>query len=412
MAINTLLILVSLLVCFAVIEASLRVFYPKYQYAAESSFDRDSARIWARQANTHYERKHPDSRKPHTVYHNNIALRQHRNFTQQAIESATNLAFFGDSFTENLRLPVQYSLTEPLDYLLNKQAPGFNVLNFGVDGYGTDQSYLYYRDFRYSGDLDYVFYIFCLNDLRNIYENDLFTLNDAQELAYNNRAASPWWINILSRFHTTYLILDTVKRLQSRELGLDRRVIEQHYRQKNQEKRFHDQRADSIEPAFLKGEKTEDLENSIRIFQSLLRLWSEAVKSNGGKFYVVLLPMENEHKARSLIAGDIGVIDLYELFNDGIENYDYNDWSFKNDGHWNEAGNLLAATYLYRYMEGVLDLPAIPEDVLKRRLYTYYSSFAGWMPDEAFLEETALTTEEIRGIRSKYLNLEMDNPDN
>jgi len=161
---NILLILASLAVGFALIEGSLRIFYPKYQYGADSSFEKDSARIWTNKANFLYVRKHPDSGLLHTVYYNNLALRQHRNFSEQDIKSAINLAFFGDSFTENLRIAAQYSLTEPLDYLLNKQAHRFNVRNLGVDGCGTDQEYLKYRDFVYSGNLDYVFYVFCEND--------------------------------------------------------------------------------------------------------------------------------------------------------------------------------------------------------------------------------------------------------
>jgi len=407
LAINILLITISLLVCLVAIEASLRILYPKYQYAAESSFDRDSSRIWARKANIQYQRKHPDSEQSHAVYHNNLALRQHRNFTEEEMAAATNLGFFGDSFTENLRLPSQYSLTEPLDYLLNRQAHGFNVLNFGVDGYGTDQSYLYYSNLDYADKLDYVFYIFCLNDLRNIYENNLYTLNEEQELVKNTSAASPWWVHTLSRLHTTYLVLDIVKRLQSRELGLDRTAIEQHYKKKDYDKRFHDQHADAIEPAFLKGEQTEQLDKSIKIFQSLLRLWSDDVKSRGGKFYMVLLPRENAHKARNLVPEDINVINLYEMFAGRIDNYDYNDWRFETDGHWNEAGNMLAATLLFRIMEQERNLAPVTNETLKEWLYTYYSSFNGWMPEEKFVKATSTNGNDSLDIRLKYLELEL-----
>jgi len=66
----------SFMFCFAIIEVSLRLFYPKYQYAAESNFDRNSNRIWTRIKNSQYEKNHPDSGRPHLVYHNNLALRQ------------------------------------------------------------------------------------------------------------------------------------------------------------------------------------------------------------------------------------------------------------------------------------------------------------------------------------------------
>lgn len=415
LATNALLILVSLAISLAMIEASLRLFYPKYQYAAESSFDRNAARIWSRKANTNYIRKHPDSKQPHAIYHNNLALRQHRDFTEQDIESAKNLAFFGDSYTENLRIPAQYSLTEPLDFLLNKQSPRFNVLNLGVDAYGTDQSYIYYRNFEYSDNLDYVFYIFCLNDLRNIYENNLFTLDESKKIVQINATATPWWIKIQSKFHTTYLVYDIKKKLQSQDMVFDKSIEQnyiEHYIKKGRKKRFHDQRADAIEPDFLKGEKNEDIDRVITIFQSLLRQWSDDVKSHGGKFFVVLLPREKEHNARSLIAKDINVIDLYELFDNGMDNYDYNDWRFKEDTHWNEAGNMLAATYLYKFMENELDVPITSENTLKQWLYTYYSSFDGWMPDERFLKKTILTIDEKLDTRSKYLDIELKNTGN
>ena len=153
----------------------------------------------------------------------------------------------------------------------------------------------------------------------------------------------------------------------------------------------------------------ESLDKSIAIFQSLLRQWAEDAEGHGGKFFVVLLPREGEHKASSLIASDINVINLYELFDNGIDNYDYIDWRFKKDRHWNEAANMLAATYLYKFMEGELDLPITSKNRLEQWLYTYYSSFDAWMPDKKFLKKTTLTADEKREIRSKYLEIELKN---
>ncbi len=190
-------------------------------------------------------------------------------------------------------------------------------------------------------------------------------------------------------------------------MELDITAIEQHYEKINHGKRFHDQRADAIDNAFVRGEKSADLDRSVRIFRLLQQLWSNDVKKNGGKFFVVLLPLTDEHKAKDLIPDGITVIDLYELFSNGMKNYNYSDWSFKNDGHWNEAGNQLAATYLYRFMENELNLGRIPDDKLKRELYTYYSSFDGWMPDEKYLQKSQVSTEEKQYIRSRYLALEL-----
>ena len=107
---------ISLLLSLGVVEAGLRIFYPKYEYAADARYDRSVNRIWVRMKNTHYKREHPDTGKSHSVYHNNLALRQHRNFTVKDLQTATNISLFGDSFVENLRLPSQHSFTEFLDY--------------------------------------------------------------------------------------------------------------------------------------------------------------------------------------------------------------------------------------------------------------------------------------------------------
>ncbi|MCZ6674914.1 MAG: hypothetical protein O7C75_18445 [Verrucomicrobia bacterium] len=386
---RSMLLLVSLVVSFAVVELSLRIFYPVYAYAAESQYDRSTSRIWVRSRNSSYERQHPKTGKSHLVYHNNLALRQHRNFDDQAITSAINLGFFGDSFLENLRLPSPYSFNEPLDYLLNTHGKNVNVLNFGIDGYGTDQAFLYYRDFEYSGELDYVFYVFCANDLRNIYENDLFSINADHELVQNQAQNTPRWARLLSRFHTTYAIVDF-------------------FNEYSHGKRFHDERANFIEHAIITGLESEDLEKNITIFISLLHLWKQTVEENGGVFSVVLLPRLDEHNARYLFPEEFHVINLYEKFREDIADYKFQDWSFENDGHWNEAANQLVATYLYRELEEKMGLQPISSDKLKKETFTYYSSFEGWMPDGYLLSEVEVDSRKREEVKSKYNSIAKD----
>jgi hypothetical protein len=404
------LVLLSLIFCFAIIETSLRIFYPKYEYAADANFDTNNYRIWARKKNSHSVRKHPDTGQPHVVYYDNLALRQDRNFDENDINSAVNIAFFGDSFTENVRLPSQYSFTEPLDYLLNLSPSKFNVLNLGVDGYGPDQSFLYYRDFRYSKNLDYVFYVFCVNDVRNIYENNLFSLSETKELI-QNRYVSPWWVNIINKFHTTYLVMDSVQRLKS-IMGKENindfdPELWKLLNRRQRAKRFHDYRADSIQNDFVSGRTSKDLQTNIDILESLLHLWKEEVEKNGGKFYVVLLPRHEEHDAKPLFIEEFNVLDLFEKFDNTVDNYDFLDWRFKRDVHWNEAGNLLATIHLYRFLEKELNLSPLSDDALKEQLYTYYSSFDGWMPGDMFTRYVFVSPEKKESIRSKYNNAEI-----
>ena len=77
---NSLTVLVSILVTFAIAEALLRTLYPKYEYAAEAKFQADSLRITTRPPNARRTVHHPDTRAPHLVIYNNHGMRQHRNF--------------------------------------------------------------------------------------------------------------------------------------------------------------------------------------------------------------------------------------------------------------------------------------------------------------------------------------------
>jgi hypothetical protein len=196
--------------------------------------------------------------------------------------------------------------------------------------------------------------------------------------------------------------MDTIQRLKliKREVNINNFAFEHR-------KRFHDYRADSIQKDFVSGRASKDLQTNTDILESLLHLWKEEVEKNGGKFYVVLLPRHEEHDAKPLFIEEFNVLDLFEKFDNTIGNYDFLDWRFKRDVHWNEAGNLLAAIHLYRFLEEVLNLSPISDDTLKEQLYTYYSSFDGWMPDDKFTKYVLVSPEKKESIRSKYNNADI-----
>ena len=110
--INLGLLLVALVLGLVLGELTLRWLWPKYEGVAEAEFDTDAIRIWARRANNRGRYEHPDRGIYHALYHNNLALRQHRDFHESDIEAATNVGIFGDSFVENVRLNRKYSLNE------------------------------------------------------------------------------------------------------------------------------------------------------------------------------------------------------------------------------------------------------------------------------------------------------------
>ena len=413
-AVNLCLLLVSCVAGLSLCEASLRLFYPKYRHLAEAQFRSDAVRIWARTPNSRDWTNRPDTYVPHVLHHNNIALRQHRDFSAADLASATNIGVFGDSFTENVRLPVQYSFTEPLDYLLNRGHRRFNVLNFGVESYGPGQSLLHYEHFRYAEDLDHVFFVYCENDLWDLHTRGLFHLDDAGQLVRHEAARSPWWVSLISRLQTLYLGLDVAGKLS---LYITETASNGEHLRRRWAERVRDKRAWAIKSAFEQGSlDRDDQKRILAIFRQLIRRWKHLAEHNGGTFAVVLLPSHPPQPfvVDLLTAEDIEVIDLYDCFRDTDPAHSRRLWtsspySFKTDSHWNEAGNRLAAVCLYRVLEEKTALPRLPENEMQEALFRYYAAFGGEIPLQAGgrVAEGAASPETAATIRERYLAFDL-----
>ena len=89
---NLCLVLVSCVAGLALCEASLRLFYPTYRHLAEAQFHTDAMRIWARTPNSRAWRNHLDTLVSHSFHHNNLAFRQHRDFSAADLAAATTSA--------------------------------------------------------------------------------------------------------------------------------------------------------------------------------------------------------------------------------------------------------------------------------------------------------------------------------
>ena len=410
---NLLLFAISLIVSIAVLEAGLRLFYPRYENAANVQFQYDSIRISSRPPNTRRISHHPDNGEPHAVIYNNLGLRQHRDFDPTELSQAINVGFFGDSYTENVGLPGPYSFTEPLDFLLNagpnQAKQRFNVLNFGHSGYGTGQAYINYLYPETPAKIDHVFYVACNNDLRNLYEHNLFYLDDNGVLQRNRALEPPWLIRAISRLHATYLALDVYYRLFPRKNDwepLTARLLQERRMDKAVRKRTHSPIADGIESTFVAGEESVELTDSVKLFRAILRAWKEETERRGQTFHVVILPHPVDRKLPIFIDPDMDVVNLYELFAATMGTYNYSTWFFKDDGHWAEAGNQMAAIQLYKLLEQETGSTAMSDEQIKQQLYRYYQAMPfGWEPP-LWVSETPSKETELEQIRAKYMPLE------
>ena len=404
---NAVLVCVSLIFSLVLIEGSLRFFYPVYADPASTDYNRDNIRTWAPLANYRDSTRHPDTGIQHNVFYNALALRQSRNF--DVFDGSINIGFFGDSFTINHKMPVQYSFTEPLDFLLNTGDPRANVLNFGVNGYGTTQNYLNYLVFEHRAELDYVFYVLCSNDLRNIYETNLFSLGQDGQLTRNPAPQPNWWISLVSRLHLTYLVVDSWQSfIYSQYSGVDeyREQFESVAAREQADERLNSKRSNKLERDFLHGEATDDTQETLRIFLGVLDNWRQDVEAHGGKFFIVLLPRAQEELFKPQLGNEYTVISLHDRFSARIPDFSFDQIRFENDGHWAENGNLLASIELFRLLEETLGWQPMPEADLKSALTMYYKAFDGWMPEWVVTSPTFIS--QLDSIREKYLALELE----
>ena len=394
----------ALLAAIACCEIGLRLFYPKYGSVADGHhYHADVSRIWSPTPNSTHVTTHPDTGAYVPVIYNNFGMRQHRHFDARMLGSGTNVAFFGDSSTENRRIKSAYSFTESLDFFLNlREGAAFNVLKFGVDGYGPGQQFIWYQQFEHRDELDYVVYVFCDNDVEDFHRHGLFSLDESGALVANTDYRTSSWRSMLSRLHLTYLVLEAAQHMKLRSKGtpasptplLSLREVEQRIARRRQE------------GSAFSGDAMDD---SIAAFQALLRRWKQDVEARGAKFHVALLPYIPKDWVQETIPNEIDVVDLHGCFSDAIPNYSYRAVRFDNDPHWNETGNMVAAQCLLRFLEGEAGLPPLSDDVLAQARYEYYRAVDlgdGWRPSSTWATRPATMRHAPAFVRAKYLALE------
>lgn len=401
------LALTSTLLSLCVAECGLRLFAPRYAEPASAVFVQDSARLVRRVPNARGTRTHPDSGKTHSVIHNGLAMRQHRAISAEPAAGEVRIGLFGDSFTENTLLPVAYSFSEVLDYLVTRQYDRATVLNFGVNGYGMGQSYVSYLQSPAALRLDQVMYVFCGNDIVNLYENQIFGFNDEGKLVILGAPPRPWWIPLASRIALSYVLLDARNWMRGADWGeleitpLSERVTELAVSAERR-LRTRDETSQLIRRNVVDETQSENMAHYLGLARVIVDHWAQEAARRGDNFRVVLLPRRREARLAGHFAAH-RVVNLYEEF--GAYGLSDEPWIFANDGHWNELGNLLAAVHLYRAVAAELPGEVLNEQEISRAVYTYYRAFGGWRPS-MWSEPWEVPAAELAAIQQRYLELE------
>lgn len=421
-AVNLTLVLFSIVLVFIFTEILLRFLRPEYGFAAKSVAIENQSRIFINPKMTVYTALHPDTKKKYMRITNSLGFMQHREFKMEKAPDIIRIGFFGDSYTANERMPAEYSFTEPLDYLLNKTGKKFEVLNFGVDGYGTDQIYIQYLQDGVKLNLDEVFYMYCSNDLRNILENNLIHIGEDEKIVFTTREENGFFTKVVRKLYFTYLLIDFSNRYGYKlgDLfgfysegnyigagGLQIAKIEELENAPtllNWRRRFHHPLYMEVESNFSKGIIDKNVSFTLKLFNKILEEFRNIANENGADFHIVTLPSIAEDKMFDYLSGKgFSVFGLYSKFS---KYYSNNEYRFKNDYHWNEEGNKLAAVEIFRLIADKYSIDYGGDEFIEQALYEYYSAFNMSAVSDLFVRKhEELTDTKKSEILHKYKEL-------
>lgn len=117
------------------------------------------------------------------------------NRPQARTDGTTRIAVIGDSIAFGFRLPSGQGFVPRLEERLNRQGgPHYEVLNFGVPGYGITQIAEVARDRALRYEPDIIVYAYCLNDPEeySLEWHNLRAQHTSAQLAYLDRLAAGW----------------------------------------------------------------------------------------------------------------------------------------------------------------------------------------------------------------------------
>lgn len=125
---------------------------------------------------------------------NSAGMRDDREYATGKQANKFRVAILGDSFAEAMQVPVEQSLAGQLEARLKSCRANPEVLNFGVQGYGTAQQLLVWRNKARAYAPDVVVLLFYTG-------NDLY--NNLRELNPTNADAAPYFThdNATGRLH-------------------------------------------------------------------------------------------------------------------------------------------------------------------------------------------------------------------
>ena len=292
-----------------------------------------------------------------------------REYELKKLGNTVRIAVVGDSFVFGFGVELNETMVKILESKLNsrlskKSSINYEVMNFGVSAYGTEQEYILIKNKVINYSPDIIILAFVPNDFKENVKFNLFDVkNDALIMNHHQKITSllklrnyiSWHSHLYSLVYSS--IIDNQK---LRDFFIKAKLLNPPY--KNPDTDF-----DSL---IYLNSKNEEFEYSVNKTLFLLNAINDIAKKNNLEFAIFLVPTReqvdnnkmkdyiksnnlpfenlNTTKVQEIIKAlqkeNVIIIDPLDLF----KKYNKNNTFYYNvDGHWNTRGHQFAADILY-----------------------------------------------------------------
>lgn len=315
---NVILFFTSIFFSFVIIEFSLRAF-GMYSNLANTKLVASDA-IYERPKNSYQKQKHPDVNYVVTNYYDFDGVKNNTSLTTSKKKNI--IAFFGDSFTENVAVDPIFEFSN----MLKKKIKNYEIVNYGIGGYEIDSIFLRYNKFK-DHDIKYIFYLYFPGD-ENLSKIIKFDEN-------NNLIISKIKINyfyqLIGRLNITYLAIDSFYIFRSFLYSNHSVINVDNYNQ--------------ILANKIAKSKQQKPQAELDEFFNILKKFQEVAELNQVNFTVLVFPTKGSIEFFNTFIKNKDYKINYVILNEELNNNPK--LRFKNDPHWNEYGNLEYAKNLY-----------------------------------------------------------------
>ena len=318
--------------------------------------------IYERPHSSLQKHKHPDLDYILTNYFDEDGV---KNYEEIPTSKKKNIiAIFGDSFTENIAIEKNFEYT----HVINNYINDYKVVNYGVGGYSADQVFLRYLKYK-NHDIKHVFYLFMPGDIG--FSTDIKFFDD-EKYVLNKKKINSFY-QLIGKFNLTYFAIDSFYIIRS--------ILKKNHTTVDTEN-YNLILANKIYAKFYTKNLKKcinDKENCNKNFINLLKTFKKEVEKNNSKFHLLIYPNKQHISEFKNILKATDTKFNYYILNQNLE-YNYSDrdhkYQFKNDGHWNEYGNVLFAENLLNIFDDIgIKSETIDYDIINKDIDLFYNEY-------------------------------------